>query len=140
MAKEDHGIESSLLDEAVRFHGHLGPFLVLGLKAGLFANKVLGKDPFKTKAIVETKLKPPYSCFVDGIQVATGCTMGKGNIEVKDGESISIKFAKDSSVLEMRVKREVLKSLEDMHSREDAERKAFEVMLKPISELFDIKL
>ncbi|MEM1989168.1 MAG: formylmethanofuran dehydrogenase subunit E family protein [Candidatus Bathyarchaeia archaeon] len=137
---EDSRIERALLNEAARFHGHLGPFLVLGLKAGLFANKVLGKDPFKTKAIVETKLRPPYSCLIDGIQVVTGCTMGKGNIEVKDGEAILIRFTKGDKVLEMKLKREVLESLEDMRSGEDAERKALDVMLRPVNELFDIKL
>lgn len=43
------------LNKAVSFHGHLGPFLLLGLKAGLFANEVLGKDYFKTEAIIEAE-------------------------------------------------------------------------------------
>lgn len=28
---------------AIEFHGHLGPYLVLGLKAGLYANQILGR-------------------------------------------------------------------------------------------------
>ncbi|GAH35171.1 unnamed protein product, partial [marine sediment metagenome] len=35
---------------AVEFHGHLGPYLVLGLRAGLFANQIFGRDPMKTEA------------------------------------------------------------------------------------------
>ncbi|MEM1544273.1 MAG: formylmethanofuran dehydrogenase subunit E family protein [Candidatus Bathyarchaeia archaeon] len=138
MSEESDETINTLLEDAVRFHGHLGPFLILGLKAGLLANKVLGKDYFKTKVTIETRLKPPYSCFIDGIQVATGCTMGKMNIEVRDGDPISVKFTKDNKTLEVKVKREVLKNLEDMRTEEDAKRKAIEVMRKSSNELFEI--
>lgn len=137
MSEEKHEITSELLNEAIKFHGHLGPFLVLGLKAGLYANGVLGKDCFRTRVFVETKLSPPYSCLIDGIQVATGCTMGKRNIEVRDGNLISIKFTRDNRVLEMRLKEEVLEYLKDMRTEEDARRKALEIMRKPVNELFD---
>jgi formylmethanofuran dehydrogenase subunit E len=128
------------LKEAVRFHGHLGPFLVLGLKAGLFANKVLGKDYFKTKAIVETELKPPCSCFVDGVQVATGCTMGKGNIKIKRGKSLSLVIIKDDKVVKMSLKKEILESLKNIPFEEEVERKALEIVNKPISDLFNINI
>lgn len=133
-------ITSALLNEAVKFHGHLGPFLILGLKAGLFANRVLGKDYFRTKAIVETRPSPPYSCLVDGIQVATGCTMGKGNITVREGESILIIFIKDNKLLKMKLKDDALKSLKEMSTKEDTEQKAFETINKSINELFDISI
>lgn len=137
LAEEKHEITSELLDEAIRFHGHLGPFLVLGLKAGLYANDALGKDCFRIRVLVETKLSPPYSCLIDGIQIATGCTMGKRNIEARDGNPISIKFTRDDRVLEMRLREEVLEYLKDMRTEEDARQKALEIMRKPINELFD---
>jgi hypothetical protein len=56
-----------LLMRAVEFHGHLGPYLVLGLRAGLYANQVLGKDPMETEARIKTKTSPPESCFADGV-------------------------------------------------------------------------
>ncbi len=127
-----------ILDEAIKFHGHLGPFLVLGLKAGLFANEVLGKDYFRTKATVETEPRPPYSCFVDGIQIATGCTMGKCNIKIKRGNPISLTISRNGRVLIMKLKEEVLDFLVKMPSRKVVEQKAFEIMNKPINELFDI--
>lgn len=40
-------VSKELLDEAVRFHGHLGPFLVLGLRVSLRAEKTLGEKPEK---------------------------------------------------------------------------------------------
>lgn len=130
----------NILDEAVKFHGHLGPFLVLGLKAGLFANKILGKDCFKTKAIVETKPKPPFSCFVDGIQIATGCTMGKCNIKMKKGYPISLTIIKGKRILKMKLKEEVLNFLAEMPSNKVTEQKAFEIMNKSVDQLFDIAL
>jgi formylmethanofuran dehydrogenase subunit E len=129
-----------LLKEAIRFHGHLGPFLVLGLKAGLFANKVLGKDYFKTRAIVETEPKPPYSCFVDGVQIATGCTMGKRNIKIKRGKSLSLIITKDDKVVKMSIREEIFKSLKNISFKEEAERKALEIVNKPISDLFNINI
>ncbi|MEM2341783.1 MAG: formylmethanofuran dehydrogenase subunit E family protein [Candidatus Bathyarchaeia archaeon] len=138
MSEGSDEVTGVLLNEAIKFHGHLGPFLILGLKAGLFANKVLGKDYFRTRAVVETKLKPPYSCFIDGVQVATGCTMGKGNIEIRDGNPIYVRFVKNDRVLEMRLKKEVLESLEDMRTEEDSRRKALEIVCRSTNELFDI--
>ena len=34
------------LDLIEKFHGHLGPYVVLGYRIGLIANEKLGKDPF----------------------------------------------------------------------------------------------
>lgn len=140
MSQSIDAITEDLLRDAVRFHGHLGPFLALGLKAGLFANEVLGKDCFKTRAIVETEPKPPYSCFVDGVQVATGCTMGKRNIKIKRGKSLSLIIIKDDKSVKMSLKEEVLESLKNMSFREAAEKKALEIINKPISDLFDINI
>jgi formylmethanofuran dehydrogenase subunit E len=137
---ESNELTSTLLDEAVKFHGHLGPFLILGLKAGLYANKVLGKDYFKTRVIVETEPKPPYSCLIDGLQITTGCTMGKGNIIIKNGDPALIRFIKGDKVIEMKLKKEIIRDLEDMRVKEDSERKSFEIMRRTINELFDINI
>lgn len=140
MDDESNELTSTLLDEAVKFHGHLGPFLILGLKAGLYANKVLGKDYFKTRVIVETEPKPPYSCLIDGLQITTGCTMGKGNIIIKNGDPALIRFIKGDKVIEMKLKKEIIRDLEDMRVKEDSERKSFEIMRRTINELFDINI
>ena len=71
-----------LLREAGRFHGHVGPFLAIGLRMGLAANQAIGFDPMETRATVWVEPVPPKSCLVDGIQFATGCTLGKSNIKV----------------------------------------------------------
>jgi formylmethanofuran dehydrogenase subunit E len=132
-------VPEKLLDEAVRFHGHLGVFLVLGLKASLFANEILGKDPFKTRAIVETDPVPPFSCIVDGIQIATGCTMGKGNIELRRGSSLSVTFVKGDKRLNLCLKDEILERLKRIPSEDESRKTALTLVDKPIQEFFDIE-
>jgi len=77
-------ILNETLKKIEQFHGHLGPYAVIGYRMGLIANEKLGKDPFCKKAIVYTGTTPPISCIVDGIQMSSGCTTGKGNLVVKN--------------------------------------------------------
>jgi formylmethanofuran dehydrogenase subunit E len=69
---------------AVEFHGHLGPFLVIGVKMGL-----LGRNAFNDGCSVEvrTSCYPPLSCVIDGVQVSSGSTVGNGRLVVKDADS-----------------------------------------------------
>ena len=132
-------IMEKLVDEGVKFHGHLGPFLVLGLKAGLFANDILGKDCFEMHVTVETETSPPFSCVVDGIQITTGCTMGKRNIMLKKGNGLSVTFTRGEKRLRIRLKDEVLEDLRNLKSREKSERKALSLINQSIHELFDLE-
>jgi len=69
-------------EEAVRFHGHECGGLAWGYKVSLFALEKLNFDRASDEelvAIVEND-----SCAVDGIQVVTGCTFGKGNLIFRD--------------------------------------------------------
>lgn len=69
------------LEFAKSFHGHFGPYLVIGIKMGNRAVTMLGADTcFHLKAEVRCAAGPPPSCVLDGIQLSTGCTMGKKNI------------------------------------------------------------
>ena len=95
----------------IEFHGHLGPYVVLGYRAGLLGRERL-KSPgyFELRARVESPLKPPASCFIDGVQLGSGCTLGKRNIEVREsslakmqvtftnkaGRSVIVGLAKDT--------------------------------------------
>jgi hypothetical protein len=74
----------ALIARAVEFHGHLGPYLICGVKMGLLALKLLGSRGYRGLTVTaETGVTPPVSCLVDGLQVATGCTLGKGNIATR---------------------------------------------------------
>jgi len=79
------------LEEARRFHGHLGPWLVLGLRLGQVAMGRLQARPyFGVQVRVEAPPQPPPSCLVDGLQLATGATYGKRNIELVPAEEVSV--------------------------------------------------
>jgi len=92
--------KSSLLRSAIRFHGHLGPYLVLGLRMGLVANRILQpRGPHGLSATVWTKRSPPESCMLDGIQVSSGCTLGKGNLRVKNASRMRARFRKGNRSL-----------------------------------------
>jgi len=132
-------VTGKILEEAVKFHGHLGPFLILGLKAGLFANKILGKDCFEVYTTVETQPYPPFSCVLDGIQIVTGCTMGKRNIKLRKGKHLMITFTRGKRRLKISLKGKVLSELKDMKSREESENKANILINQPFHELFNVE-
>ncbi|MFQ3548740.1 MAG: formylmethanofuran dehydrogenase subunit E family protein [Armatimonadota bacterium] len=70
------------IELAKSYHGHLGPNLVIGIKIGNYAiNALNAKSHFGIEAEVHCPEKPPVSCMIDGVQLSTGCTMGKANIK-----------------------------------------------------------
>jgi formylmethanofuran dehydrogenase subunit E len=132
-------ISKEFLKRLVEFHGHLGPFLVLGVKAGLLANSLLGKDCFEMKAIVVTESSPPTSCFVDGVQFVTGCTMGKRNIKLRRGKSTSAVFLKDGRTIRLRVKDKVLESVSRIDSEDESHKESLRLLRCPASRLFKVE-
>lgn len=87
------------LDETLKkieqFHGHLGPYAVIGYRMGMIANEKLGSDPFSKTAIIWTSTAPPKSCVIDGIQMSSGCTIGKCNLTVVSGDTPKARFLTD---------------------------------------------
>ncbi len=129
-----------LLNAAAYLHGHTGPFLVLGLKAGELSNRLLGREPFGTRADIYSNPKPPQSCMVDGIQFSTGCTMGKGNIALHPGDgSVRVAFVNPKGTLELKLQPWVLESLKSMRD-ENAEAIADSMYAKPAESLFYFEL
>jgi formylmethanofuran dehydrogenase subunit E len=81
------------LEAGIDFHGHLGPYLVLGLRMGNTAVRMLKpKGLHGLSATVWTPISPPQSCVLDGIQVSSGCTLGKGNIRVRESKRTKARF------------------------------------------------
>lgn len=69
---------------AFQFHGHLCPFMPLGYRMGIIAIQHMGIEREKDHTlhvICELGEAHPQTCMMDGIQVATGATYGKGLIE-----------------------------------------------------------
>ncbi len=127
------------LSRAIEFHGHLGPYLVLGLKAGLYANQTLGRDPMKTEAFIETRVTPPESCFADGVQFSTGCTFGKGNIHLKEGDGLRVKFKRNNQELILKLKKEIIDEINSLPSKEEAwDNSAKDLYQREIGKIFTI--
>ena len=112
-----------------------GPFLILGLRAGLSGIDYLGKDYFGLSAKVETTLHPPRSCFIDGIQFSSGCTAGKCNLEVKASDDVSVEFVRGERRISIVVRNDVLESLDHLPDNH-AEIASREIMQKTDEELF----
>ena len=78
--------EKQILLDALKFHGHRCWASTMGVRAGLAAMRELGVERSGAKslrAILENGYYHGAMCFGDGVQYATGCTFGKGNL-VKD--------------------------------------------------------
>lgn len=76
-------MERELLEKMFEFHGHKCWASALGLRAGLIALRELGSPRSGAKTlytILETGYNHGAGCFGDGVQYATGCTTGKGNL------------------------------------------------------------
>lgn len=72
-----------ILDKAFEFHGHRCWASVAGVRVGLMALDKLGvkrSGGTQLYGIVEIGEEHGGMCFGDGVQYATGCTFGKGNI------------------------------------------------------------
>jgi formylmethanofuran dehydrogenase subunit E len=68
------------------FHGHLGPYVVIGYRMGKLAlDELQSEGHFGISAEVHSPLKTPSSCLIDGVQIGSGCTLGKRNIKVYEG-------------------------------------------------------
>lgn len=81
------------LEDLAAFHGHLGPYIVLGYRIGRYVKQHFCSDPFQIKATVFCEGLPPQSCLADGIQIGSGCTLGKRNIEIASSSELKCEFA-----------------------------------------------
>lgn len=101
------------MSHAAEFHTHLGPFLVLGLKAGLAALRALSTrrgDP-ELRADVTIPYRVPISCLLDGIQFSTGCTIGNNRLSFRDSVNIVLNFRREKAIVELTLTEETGKLL-----------------------------
>ena len=122
-----------------RFHGHLGPFAAVGFRMGRYAVDTLGVKNKKLKAEVYTGTKPPISCIIDGIQLASGCTLGKGNISVIDNNEAKAVFTSLGSTLVLKLKDDIKKRIIETTTHETEEKNAEWIYDMPSEELFDLR-
>lgn len=137
------GKKNIKLNEAIRFHGHLGPYLVLGILAGELALKKLKvKKYFGLNVKVWGAADKPKSCLVDGLQLSTGATYGKGNISKFNGRLIKIQFCvmPKKRNLVLRLKDDISAKLTHAGSHRKCEILAKGLFNADASRLFDLKL
>lgn len=91
-----------LLDRSATRHNHLCPRQVLGVRIGLAGADRLGlalpRSDKRLLVILETD-----GCFADGIEVATGCTIGHRTLRLEDYGKIAATFVDTELGIAVRV-------------------------------------
>lgn len=92
----------TILEISATRHKHLCPRQVLGARIGLAGGAALGLDLPRTDKrlliILETD-----GCFADGVDVATGCTVGHRTVRVEDYGKVAATFVDVQSGAAVRV-------------------------------------
>jgi formylmethanofuran dehydrogenase subunit E len=86
--------DPSWLQAAAQIHGHLGPNVVFGTRMGMAARRAVdAQGYFDIEIECEGPfVKPPQSCFLDGLQLGAGTTLGKRNLKWIEGKKIVIRI------------------------------------------------
>lgn len=104
-----HGIEewkATLLTNEL--HRHMGIYSIFGAKMGIRAREILGASLDELQVESHAGLKPPMSCMNDGLQVATGSSLGRGTIRVLEDEpAAEATFTFGQKRLHVRIKNDI---------------------------------
>ncbi|MGE4265133.1 MAG: FmdE family protein [Desulfovibrio sp.] len=80
-------VSPELIRTTIAFHGHECPGLAIGIRAAELALRELGPAGPELVAVCETDM-----CGVDAIMVLTSCTVGKGNLIMRDLGKMAFSF------------------------------------------------
>ncbi|MDD5155321.1 MAG: formylmethanofuran dehydrogenase subunit E family protein [Candidatus Omnitrophica bacterium] len=130
------------LNEAIKFHGHLGPWLVLGLVMGEYALKKLKANKyFGLKVKVWGANRRPKSCLIDGLQLSTGATYGKGNIRKVSSDKVMVDFSGsgDKRGIVCILNKRLETRLKNTHDHKENEKLAKKIYSLNPGTLFNIK-
>lgn len=125
-----------------QFHGHLGPYAVLGYRLGLWILRRLGCEKyFGAHVTVRGPHTTPFTCMLDGIQMATGYTLGKGNLELIPTATDALfdieVVTEEGRLLRLQVPRQVENTFAEWMAQGLAEQQVFDtVMAEPNSNLW----
>lgn len=123
-------MDPAVWEKAVAFHGHECPGLAIGVRASLIAMQRLQLGQSEDESLV--CVTENDACGVDGVQVLLSCTLGKGNLLMRDRGKQAFSFFERSSGKRIRL---ILKPGKQEMSR--PERQAF-ILNAPVDEVFDI--
>lgn len=141
-------LTEEIIDQAANFHGHLGPFLIIGVRMGLAGLKRLNACTSSRDLSITASLplRVPFSCIIDGLQVSTKCTVDNQKLTLRDSKKIQVEFRKgekgqkivvslNSSILE-----KLRTQLQPEDNADDQVRQlALEVAATPENEIFTTK-
>ena len=131
------------LKKAVEFHGHLGAFLVIGVRMGKLALKILkcnARSDIELRVTMKVPLFVPFSCTIDGVQVTTKCTIGNQKLAVQNSRKeicADFKVKGSNNTLKISVKPELVSQLrQEMTEGVTNEELAQRVAAQPEKQLF----
>ena len=121
------------LEALKKFHGHLGPYVVIGYRMGKIAKAKYTK---RFHCVSKTGPNPPISCLIDGIQMSSGCTMGKGNISIRDENIAGAHFYSEEGVFDIQLNDRVRRAIDSEMNKQNEEALALKYYTMPEAELF----
>jgi len=133
-----------IIEYARKLHGHMGPYLVLGLGMGSVAKKALDlhdEESTLLTAEVSVPLHPPFSCLLDGVQVSTTCTVGNQRLQFKNAKTIQAIFSsqKDAKTVKIALTKKLREQLEQKKKQNKLDEAfAWELAKLPENQLFVI--
>ena len=140
--------EPNELTETIEFarklHGHLGPYLTVGLKMGVAAKKALNipdNESTHLRAEVSVPPYPPFSCLLDGIQASTTCTIGNQRLQIKNSKNIQVTFVVEegSKIVKITLTKHFGEMLDEKKKQDKLdEAYAWEIAELPETQLFKI--
>ncbi|MDI6917371.1 MAG: formylmethanofuran dehydrogenase subunit E family protein [Thermoplasmatales archaeon] len=130
----------SELENLKKFHGHLGPYVVVGFRMGKLAVEKFGAGGKELRCVVKTGTKPPISCIIDGIQFSSSCTLGKGNISVENKGLAEAVFFRDDKRIKIKLKDDIKSRIDREMSKENEEELSLWVYGMNAEKLFNISI
>jgi formylmethanofuran dehydrogenase subunit E len=138
--------QQALIEFARQLHGHVGPYLIIGLKMGAAAKKALNisdSESTHLRAEVSVPLFPPFSCLLDGIQVSTTCTIGNQRLQFNNAKTIQATFVMEESgkVVKISLTKPFSKILDEQKKQDKlTEAYSWELADLPENQIFSIAL
>jgi pyrimidine-specific ribonucleoside hydrolase len=110
-----HGIEEwKAVVLTNEMHHHMGLWPIIGAKMGIRARELLNAPLDGLNVVSYSGVNPPYICLNDGLQVATGASLGRGTIKVSDGKQPVAHFICQGKEMTLKVKPEITGDIEQV--------------------------
>jgi len=132
------------IKKAETLHGHLGPFLVIGVRIGEVAKRILKVESNeKLRATAKIPLETPFSCILDGIQSTTQCTVGNQKLKIENSQreiTVQFKLENPNSTLKIGVNQQIIEELKQKFSQGATNQElAWKIVELPENQLFSIE-